>query len=507
MRRSWPLLGLLAVTYLASRLFDLTRLPLFVDEAIHLDWARRLVHEGRVLRILDDGKLLEVVAMAPTVSWVADPAWWGRLTTVVVGGLGLWACFRLGSLFEARVGLTASALYVVCPFTLFYDRMALADGFLSVFAGLALFYSLAFQARPSRSGSIRLGLAMAAAVLSKVPGLVTLVFPPLCLLVLGLPPGRWRRRLGAAYGITLVLIAYPVFHFFTRTGQLGMKAEVAEADRLAAIQYNGSLVLEWLLSYWTAPFLVAGVATALWAASTWKRRELVLAGASVAPLLGFILVGFHLFPRYVLLATIPFLALTARGLCALEAFLVTRLGFSTAQRLASCLLLAVLVAGPALERSWTLLVDPSRARLPRADRFQYIEGWPSGYGWAEAADCVRDAAERSPLGVRLLVDRADHRTAIRVLRGYLMNDPRIEIIPVDMRDPRTQALVGPWARERRPALVLRSGARPDKLPPLPVTSSYGFDPLRAFFKPDDTLVGELYVTIPRGGPASASPGG
>ncbi len=497
MRRSWLLLGLLGVAYLASRAYDLTRLPLFVDEAIHLDWARRLVHEGRVLRILDDGKLLQVLAMAPTVPWVADPAWWGRLTTVVVGGLGLWACFRLGWLIEARVGLTAAFLYVVCPFTLFYDRMALADGFLSVFAGLALYQSLAFQAAPSRSGSVRLGLAMAAAVLSKVPGLVALVFPPLCLLVLGPPAGSWRRRIGAAYGITLALIAYPVFHFFTRTGQLGMKAELAEADRLAAIQYNGSLVLEWLLNYWTAPILVAGVATALWAVATRSRRELVLAGASVAPLLAFILVGFHLFPRYVLLATIPFLALAARGVCALEAFLGGRLGLSSGQRLASSLLLVVLVAGPALVRSRLLLVDPSRARLPRADRFQYVEGWPSGYGWAEAAECVRDAAARSPQGVWLLADRADHRTAIRVLRGYLMNDPRIEIVPVNMRDPRTQALVGLWARQRR-ALVLRSGARPEKLPPLPVTSDYGFERLRGFFKPDGTLVGELYLTIPRG---------
>jgi hypothetical protein len=497
LRRSWQPVGLLAVAYLASRLFDLTRLPLFVDEAIHLDWARRLVQEGRVLRILDDGKLLQVVAMTPTVSWVADPAWWGRLTTVMVGGLGLWACFRLGGLVGARVGLAAAGLYVVCPFTLFYDRLALADGFLSVFAGLALYQSLVFQATPSRSGSVRLGLAMAAAVLSKVPGLVTLAFPPLCLLVLGSPAGRWRRRLAAAYGISLALIAYPAFHFFTRTGQLGMKAEVAEADRLAAIQYNGRLVLEWLLNYWTAPILVAGVATALWAASTWKRRELVLAGASVAPLLAFILVGFHLFPRYVLLATIPFLVLAARGLCALEAYLGHRLGFSPAQRLASSLLLAVLVAGPSLARSRLLLIDPSRARLPRADRFQYIDGWPSGYGWAEAAECVREVATRSPLGVRLLADRADHRTAIRVLRGYLMNDPRVEIIPVNMRDPRTQALVGPWARQR-PALVLRSGARPEKLPSLPVTSDYGFEPLRAFFKPDGTLVGELYLTIPRG---------
>jgi hypothetical protein len=490
-------LGVVGVVYVATRCLNLTLLPLFVDEAIHLDWARRLVHEGRLLRILDDGKLLQVLAMAPTVSWVPDPAWWGRLTTVAVGGLGLWVCFRLGSPLGARVGVVAAGLYVVCPFALFYDRMALADGFLSVFAGLALYESLAFQTDPSPRGGLRLGLAMAAAVLSKIPGLVTLGFPPLSLLVLGRPSVPWRRGLATSYVVALALVGFPVFHFLTRTGQLEMKAEVADQDRLAAIQYNGSLVLEWLLHYWTGPILLAGVGTTLWALLAWKRRELVLAAASLMPVSAFVAVGFHLFPRYVLLATIPLLVLASRGVCALDDHVRGRLASTPAPRLASRLLLAVLVAGPAVARDRWLLVDPTSARLPRADRFQYVDGWPSGYGWAAAASYVRDTAARFPSGVRLLVDRADHRTAIRVLRGYLMNDPRVEVIPVDMREERTRALLGPWARER-PALLLRSGARPEKLSPLPVTSDYGLGLLRAFHKPDGMLVGELYLVIPRG---------
>ena len=97
----------LALAYLVTRLYQLALLPLFVDEAVHLRWTVRLVEEGRLGRILVDGKLLQVVLMSVTVPWVSNPAWWGRATTVAVGALGLWTTCRIGErLFgpERRLG-------------------------------------------------------------------------------------------------------------------------------------------------------------------------------------------------------------------------------------------------------------------------------------------------------------------------------------------------------------------------------------------------------------------
>ena len=43
-----------------------------------------------------------------------------------------------------------------------------------------------------------------------------------------------------------------------------------------------------------------------------------------------------------------------------------------------------------------MLQDPSSARLPRVDRWQYVEGWPSGYGWAEAHEFLLDEMTGEP---------------------------------------------------------------------------------------------------------------
>ena len=76
-----------------------------MDEAVHLRWTVRLVEDGRLGRILVDGKLLQLVLMSATVPWVSNPAWWGRATTVAVGALGLWMTWRIGErLFGPRVG-------------------------------------------------------------------------------------------------------------------------------------------------------------------------------------------------------------------------------------------------------------------------------------------------------------------------------------------------------------------------------------------------------------------
>ena len=487
----------LALAYLVTRLYQLALLPLFVDEAVHLRWTVRLVEEGRLGRILVDGKLLQVVLMSVTVPWVSNPAWWGRATTVAVGALGLWTTCRIGErLFGRSVGWVAALLYVVCPFTFFYDRMALADAYLASFAALVLYWSLVFQSDPSRKSSIWLGLGMAASVLSKIPGALTLGFPPIVLLLMGRPKG-WARGLGIAYGLFAALAGPFVAHFLFSTEQLGMKAAIPEGGkgRLASIGYNVSLTLEWLTLYWGPTLLLVVAGVAALAVLRWRRRELVLLAACLAPLVLFVLVSFHWFPRYVLLSTIPFLILAARGLCDSHDAIVKRCTWLPGAGHLTGLALAGLVAWPAFRVVQPLLVDPSKAPLPAVERFQYIHGWPSGYAWTSAADYLRERAEKSQIGVRVLVERADHRTALAVLWGYLMNDPRLEILPVDMRQQTFRHLLVRSMHERE-TYVLSSGARPEKLKPIPEGNGYDVELVQSFHKPDGRLVGKLFKALP-----------
>ena len=135
--------GGLVVTYAVSRLIGLTTLPIFCDEAIHIQWAAQILR-GHLLAPLHDGKLLHVWLIALGLRWVSDPLWVARVLAVLEGAIALYACFRIGArLYDRLAGFLCAALYVMCPFTLFYDRTALADGPLSAFAALTLLWSIA----------------------------------------------------------------------------------------------------------------------------------------------------------------------------------------------------------------------------------------------------------------------------------------------------------------------------------------------------------------------------
>ena len=53
-------IGLFLVLYLVTRTLSLDALPIFLDEAVHLQWAERLFSEGRILRPVGSGRLLAV---------------------------------------------------------------------------------------------------------------------------------------------------------------------------------------------------------------------------------------------------------------------------------------------------------------------------------------------------------------------------------------------------------------------------------------------------------------
>ena len=163
---------------------------------------------------------------------------------------------------------------------------------------------------------------------------------------------------------------------------------------MASIVYNLGLTWEWLTLYWGPTLLLVAAGVAALAVLRWRRRELVLLAVCLAPLVLFVLVSFHWFPRYVLLSTIPFLILAARGLCDSYDAIVERCTSLPGAAQVTALALAGLVAWPALRVVQPLLVDPQKAPLPAVERFQYIHGWPSGYAWTSAADYLRERAEK-----------------------------------------------------------------------------------------------------------------
>jgi hypothetical protein len=467
---------------------------MFIDESVYLFWARRIVTDGRFWRPLADGKSLHVWVLALVVPWVSDPLWWGRAVSILAGGVGMVAAWALGRrLMSERAGLIAAGLYVLCPFALLHDRMVLADVLLSSAAALSLLASLSLVDRPSTRRGVALGLALAACVLCKIPGLLVFTTPLLAWALLPKRPGI-GRALGVAYAIAVALSAFPVAYFFRYSAQVQEQAALPGGDSgpSAVVAQNLVTVAGWLWTYWTPAVCAVGLVSLVAAVIGRRREELLLGACVLVPIAAFVLLSRSWFPRYVLFATIPFLVLTALSMSRLVS---QGVGLARSRGVwwivPPFVLALVAFLYPALDFDWPLLVRPETAPFADVDRLQYVDGWMAGYGREEVVRAVARERERSPEGIVVEVGgtvKHGWRPLHLMLRARFMNDPGVDLEVGDVLDPQNRAALLARA-EGRPAFVafaVEGEATPAVLGP----------PLVVDRRPDGTVATMLYRLSP-----------
>ncbi len=169
----------LSILYLFSRLINLTKLPIFNDEAIYLDWGWKSLHTSAGLFYsLYDAKppfLIWIFGIFESV--INSPLFVGRLVSVTAGLLTLIGIYKVAKSLEgSRVALLASVLYIVIPLFAFFDRQALMESSVTA-AGVWSFYFLLKILENKRDKYIiYLGLTLGIGIFIKLQALVFL-FP------------------------------------------------------------------------------------------------------------------------------------------------------------------------------------------------------------------------------------------------------------------------------------------------------------------------------------------
>jgi hypothetical protein len=414
----------------AARLWRLTALPIFVDESVQLLWGRGLV-EHRWGRVLGGGKVLHVWAASALVG-LEEPLLWARVLAVALGAVALWAAYEGGRrLGDETTGLVAAAFYVASPFAFFHERLSLADVYLNAAAALALVASVRLAEKPTLAASVLAAGPIALGVLAKAyPGIVLAAFPAVAWGLMPRDGPRPVRYLAATFVLVLAAAAYPVVYFATKTHEV-QKAAGAEAGAYASLVLrNAGQATEWLADYWTTPVFVLVVLGAGIALVGRDRRGAVALSALVITLLAVVLTARVWYARYLLFATVPAMVLAAIAVLAAVRRLprsFRRTGFAT--------VVAVALA-PGLVTEATMLIDPGAAAIPEGDRFQYIEGWPAGYGTREAADYLRAQAARVGRA-RVVMDDAGDQGPYRGIEAMAMANATLELIHGNLSDEAT----------------------------------------------------------------------
>lgn len=422
-RSPFRAIGLLLFLYFVTRLVSLGSLPAFLDEAVHIQWADRLWSEGRVAKPVSAGRLLAVGAYGVALPF-EDRLLAARALAVVVGAGTLLCLVALARrLFGDRAAWMAGGLYILSPFALVYDRLALSDGFLSAAIALLMLAACDLAARPQGWLHWFAAVAIPVAVLSKVSAVFFLATFPLGLLFLCREPGRVLRP-GVVSLIVGLAAASPMLLAFASTGR-----EIAAQHIADPVSSDGAAVAAtladmggWVLGYFTPPSLIAAVLALL---ALRDRRAAWLALSAILPFVLFALFSEPWSARYVLPALPPFLLLLAGGLEALA----SRLARSAVAALALVLLASVSAVG----FDARLLTNPAQAPFPEDDRRQLVTGWPSGYGIRElGARLLREAAS-GPIVV--YVDARATRNVTSGLELIVGRSRSIRLVEADLASP------------------------------------------------------------------------
>ena len=394
--------------------------------------------------------------LPPAASSADSILYAARWLSVAIDALALLAVFLIARrCFSERAAWLAAVFYLVAPFVYVYDRMALADGPLLALTAIGLWLAVRIAGgNSSRRSALSLGIILGLAALTKLSGLLGWAAPVLAILSArdvraALRP--WRRWL-LAWGVGALVYA-PVLVFGAGQYQVGAKSILALApgDLLGEVGRNLSLLAEWLSGYFPGVFGLF-VLLALIAAFALRRRGAIWILRALLPLVFFALVSRVWYPRYVL-PSLPGLLVLAGWLAAVTwEWMAERLPARVVKPAVPILLLALLIAAP-VAFDWLIAGDPSRAPWPAIERWQYVEDWPAGYGVAQAAGFMRDAAAASPGGIYIM--RGDRSSAVLdPLTLYLSADPGIALQSMNLSNDNVPNRLSRMAREKPTYVVL-----------------------------------------------------
>lgn len=448
--------GLLAA-YAVSRTYALLRLPPFLDEALTIVWGRNLWSGGWWNVPAAAGKLASVATVgAVDALW---PTGWpvllgARLVSVIGGAVALGCCLSVGRRLGGDVaGAISGVVYLVSPYALWHDRLCLADSHLAAATGLVFASSLLLVTSGSLSSAVVLGVALIAAALTKVTGGLLFVVP-LAALLMKAPELSWRpllRRLAMVYGVSapVSLWVLSIVWWSPRS------VELAKAEPFGAVAHNLEVSADWFRTYWTFPLWILLAACCIAVVATHQRRAAFLLAGIAAPVAFFAITARIWWPRYLLMTVVPM----AVSVGLVLGHLWDRLGRAACWGLAAVFVLAVV---PAIRWDVRAVRTPQRAELPAVDRYQYIDGWPSGYGSAGLVEALRSlATARGSIVVKS--DRTADRVPALVVKATARDIEVIEAKPEEwlavVQDRPTYALVSGADSSAALAAVERVGKR------------------------------------------------
>ncbi len=430
----WTILILIGIIGIAFfiRIYNLTLLPVFVDEAIYIRWSQIMEAEAtlRFLPLSDGKQPLFMWILMFLVKRFSDPLFIGRFLSVICGIGTLFGVFALSYLlFKNKVtSLVSTIIYTLSPFPLFFDRMALVDSMLNLFGVWTVFFAVLVAKTRRLDLAMITGFFLGFMLLTKSPAIFFVILLPFTWL---LADKKFLMKLIVLYGVTL-LIAYGMYNIL-RLGPnfhlVGMRNQdyVYPYSHILTDPFNpfkghmGGIKSYFILlgPLSLVPLIILGIFV------NFKKNLypiLTTLAFAVAPILVIAEYSKVVTARYVLFVFPFFIILAASSFVSkIKWFKYTSMFF------------LILFVIQSVLFDYKLLTNVESAPLPYGDRSGYLEEWTAGQGIREIAGYLKSQISNLKSGEKMVVGTEGYfGTLPDGLQMYLNDNSQIIVIGVGL---------------------------------------------------------------------------
>lgn len=432
-KRDFILSFLLLLAFFISRIPNLMAIPIFTDEAIYLRWSQIAWHDAswRFISLTDGKQPLFMWLTIPFMKIGLDPLVAGRVISILAGLGSLIGIFVLSyTMFRRKeAAFWASFLYLIVPFTLFYDRIAVVDSLLTMFGIWVMLLQILLAKTERLDVALILGMLMGGGLLTKSPAIFYVYLFPLSLLFFNWSKEKRATRFVRWLFFALIAVVISEFMYnILRLSPWFHMVKLKDANFVVSLpellsspfKYvfgNLHALFDWWITYLTIPIFAIGVIWLFFVGSkNFWREKIILFFWIVFPLLASAAFAKIIYPRYLLFYTPPLLLLASKGIMDLRSLLKPKL---------LQILIFIMIFSFSIYSSFILITAPVRAIIPNPDRGQFIDDWPSGGGVNESVAFLRKQSEKGKITV---VTEGTFGLMPYSIELYLTNNPNVEIL-------------------------------------------------------------------------------
>lgn len=382
-------------SYLFTRLVNLKLIPIFTDEAIYTFWAQVALDDPahRFISLQDGKQPLFIWLAAILQKFISDPLIASRMVSVFAGFGSIIGIYLLAKeLFSEKVAKIATIFYLILPFTLLYDKLALVDSLLTMFGIYAVFLSVKMAKNPQLDLALLNGFAIGAAMITKSTGNFFLYLLPFSLVLFDFSKKDWKQKLARWTGFSALTFVIaqavynslrlsPLFYIVERKNYEFIRPlpDVLK-DPFLHFFSNAESLLGWLLSYIGVLLFIIFLCAISYGISRKDRRILYLSILVVVPFIAESLFNQILYPRFMLFYLPPVIL-------AISYAVVYFMGIGPKWNKILIFILTASIVLPSV-KSFLILTNPPNSRIPKSDGNQYFNDWPAGYGVNEVVEII-----------------------------------------------------------------------------------------------------------------------